>query len=150
VRRYAYLGPEELAVGGPAPRVHSRADVVAFVAASQERVGALVPATFVIGVDGALRLAPRGSEHVACAGGADVLAAGELYFDGPEVVGASNQSTGYCPEPASWPAVAAALDRLGVQHPGEFTSVFSFRVCGSCGQLNVVKDPWCAACGAAW
>ena len=36
------------------------------------------PITFVIGVDGVLRVADRRSEHVACAGGGDVLSAGEL------------------------------------------------------------------------
>ncbi|PSM45330.1 hypothetical protein C6Y14_00035 [Streptomyces dioscori] len=38
------------------------------------------PFTFMVGVDGALRLAPRRSEHVACAGGAMVLSAGEISF----------------------------------------------------------------------
>ncbi|CAM5508234.1 hypothetical protein STANM309S_03657 [Streptomyces tanashiensis] len=38
------------------------------------------PFTFVVGTDGILRLAPRRSEHVACAGGAMVLSAGEIGF----------------------------------------------------------------------
>lgn len=33
-------------------------------------------ATFVVGLDGVLRLAPRRSEHLACAGANEVLAAG--------------------------------------------------------------------------
>ncbi|WP_211240655.1 hypothetical protein [Hamadaea tsunoensis] len=60
----------------------------------------------------------------------------------------SNQSTGYCPEPASWPAVAAACERAGLAHPGGFTAAFEFRRCPDCGQVNIVKgdDFVCAAC----
>jgi hypothetical protein len=63
------------------------------------------------------------------------------------VVEASNQSTGYCPEPESWTAVAAALDRIGVPHPGGFTLEIMFRRCPKCGERNMVKDGW-FACGA--
>jgi len=56
------------------------------------------------------------------------------------VAAVTNQSTGYCPEPESWPAVAAALDSLGMSHPGRFTTEFVFRRCGKCGQRNIVKD----------
>jgi hypothetical protein len=83
-----------------------------------------------------------------------VLSAGELYFlvrdEGVEVAEASNQSTGYCPEPASWPAVAAALERIGVAHPGRFTVEVVFRRCETCGERNVVKDGWfvCGVYGA--
>ncbi len=77
--------------------------------------------TYVVGLDGLLRLAPRRSEHVACAGGAEVLGAGEMGFGraaGLRVVGeVSNQSTGYCPHLDSWPAVARALDRAGIDRP---------------------------------
>ncbi|QIY75502.1 hypothetical protein HEP84_47200 [Streptomyces sp. RLB1-33] len=38
------------------------------------------PFTFVAGTDGALRLAPRRSEHVACASGDRALGAGEVSF----------------------------------------------------------------------
>ncbi len=88
------------------------------------------------------------SEHVACAGGHPVLAAGELFFEGLDVVEASNQSTGYCPEPASWPVVELALDGVGVGHPGAYTATFVFRRCANCGRLNFVKDGWyvCAVC----
>jgi hypothetical protein len=61
------------------------------------------------------RPAPRArrSEHVVCAGGGLVRAAGELRFElrhGSVVVAeASNQSTGYCPEPQSWTARAARI-----------------------------------------
>jgi hypothetical protein len=107
--------------------------------------------TYVVGLDGVLRLAPRRSEHVACAGGGAVLAAGEIGFgDGGAVVEVTNQSTGYCPDAACWPAVAAALDAIGVGRPGGFTTAFVFRRCDGCGERNVVRDGdfRCAVCGA--
>jgi hypothetical protein len=113
------------------------------------------PATFVIGLDGTLRLAPRRSEHVALAEGHDVLAAGEMTFapagSGWYVSAVTNQSTGYCPDPDSWPAVARALDRLGVPHPGHFTNEFIFRRCPTCGERNIVRDAdfICAVCDGA-
>jgi hypothetical protein len=69
--------------------------------------------------------------------------------DKVEVPEASNQSTGFCPEPESWPAVAMALDRAGVTHPGRFTTEVVFRWCEACGEGNVVKDGWfvCGVCG---
>jgi hypothetical protein len=54
----------------------------------------------------------------------------------------SNLSTGYCPEPRSWYAVGEALDRIGVTHPGRFTTEVVFRRCPRCGERNVVKDAW--------
>jgi hypothetical protein len=60
----------------------------------------------------------------------------------------SNQSTGYCPDPDCWPAVAEALARAGVTVPTGFTHAFIFRRCAECGEINVVKDDWfvCAHC----
>ena len=80
--------------------------------------------------------------------------AGEMFFlltaAGVQVAEVSNQSTGFCPEPESWPAVAVALDRLGVPHPGRFTTEVLFRRCEQCGERNVVRDGWfvCGVCGA--
>jgi hypothetical protein len=113
------------------------------------------PFTYVVDLDSVLWLAPRESEHVACAGGRDVLAAGEMAFarDGSEWVVAevSNQSTGYCPDLDSWSAVAFALDRVGLTHPDGFTHSVVFRRCRSCGERNVVHDDdfTCAICGAS-
>lgn len=102
------------------------------------------PFTFVVDVDGILRLAPRRSEHVVCAGGETVLSAGEMSLrkeSGRFVVDeVSNQSTGYCPDVGSWPAVCAALDRAGILHPAGFTQEVVFRRCPSCQQLNVVRE----------
>ena len=81
-----------------------------------------------------------------------MLSAGEITFDcvnGLQVVSVTNQSTGYCPEPESWPLVAAALDRIGLAHPDRFTLECVFRVCPSCGERNLVKEGWfvCEICG---
>jgi hypothetical protein len=87
---------------------------------------------------------------VACAG----VSVGEITFEpgpgGPEVTSATNQSTGYCPEPGSWPTVAVALDRIGGPHPGRFTDEFTFRRCPQCGERNLVRDGdfSCAICEA--
>ena len=66
------------------------------------------------------------------------------------MVEVSNQSTGYCPEPESWPAVARALAFLGTDAPPGYTTVFIFRRCTACGQINLVKEDWfyCAVCQA--
>jgi len=62
----------------------------------------------------------------------------------------SNQSAGYCPDPASWPAVSDALDRAGLEHPGRFTHPVVFRRCPRCQERNLVKDDYfaCVICGA--
>ncbi|MEU4694834.1 hypothetical protein [Actinoplanes sp. NPDC023714] len=139
--RYRYVGPEQVRLaagtgpGSPLP------------------AGGPGPYTYVVDLEGSLLLAPRQTEHVACASGRDVLAAGEISFapdprGGWMVDEVSNQSTGYCPQPSCWPAVAAALDRAGVRHPGGFTAEFEFRRCPGCGTLNLVKegDLTCAVC----
>jgi len=123
--------------------------------AGRDREELLEPLTFVVALDGMLRLASRRSEHVALAGGQDVLAAGEMAFapaeTGWRVAEVTNQSTGYCPDPDSWPAVATALDRLGVRHPGGFTDKVVFRRCPTCGERNIVRDSdfTCALCNSA-
>lgn len=109
-------------------------------------------ATFVVSREGTLLLAPRRSEHVGCAKGGAVLCAGELRFArdrGVSVIEASNQSTGYCPEPDSFEALAEALDALAVRRPEWWTHEFIFRRCPRCAQLALVKDAVfeCAVCG---
>lgn len=154
---YRYIGsPEILARSRSAPKgvpIRCAADLQAWIKATGQRPASQIVATFVIDVNGSLLIADRRSEHVACAGGEPVLSAGEITFlaDGDvlEVIEVSNQSTGYCPEPESWPQVALALDLLPLRHPGSFTQEIVFRRCASCGQVNVVKDDWlvCLFCG---
>jgi hypothetical protein len=142
--RYAYVGPEELRAAvlpaAEGQRIGSRADFERWVSSRD----LAEPFTFVVGVDGVLRLAPRRSEHVACAGGGEVLSAGEIGFgrsgDGWYVREVTNQSTGYCPDADSWPAVAAALEQAELAAPAGFTAALVFRWCPRCGELNVVRD----------
>jgi hypothetical protein len=157
IRRYRYVGPAELR-DQVFPADDVAVDTPAALAgrlAGLGRGGVGEPVTFVVALDGALRLAHRRSEHVALAGGRDVLAAGEMTFapagSGWRVVEVTNQSTGYCPDPASWPAVGGALDRLGVRHPGDFTDMITFRRCPACGERNIVRDDdfTCAMCNSA-
>jgi hypothetical protein len=108
-------------------------------------------ATFVVSLSGDLLVAPRRSEHVACAGGELVLAAGEICFDSAGiVVEVTNNSTGYCPAEDSWESVRSALDKAGIRRPDGFTFVARFRRCRNCGERNLVKDDWyaCAVCDA--
>jgi hypothetical protein len=153
-RRYTYIGPSELrdAVRTADGVAVDTATTLARWLAGRERSELLEPFTFVVAADGELRLAPRRSEHVALAGGHDVLAAGEIAFatasEGWQVVQVTNQSTGYCPDPDSWLVVEEALDRIGVGHPGDFTDKVIFRRCPVCGGRNIVRDDdfTCAQC----
>ncbi|MCP9211388.1 hypothetical protein [Streptomyces cucumeris] len=146
-RSYQYVGPAELkglvrpeAMGR---QVCSAADLRGWASARTSDELA-EPFTFVVDTTGVLRLAPRHSEHVVCAGGEAVLSAGEMSFreeSGRWVVDeVSNQSTGYCPDIGSWAAVGKALDRAGIASPSGFSHEVIFRGCPGCQQLNIVRD----------
>jgi hypothetical protein len=153
---YRYVGPADLnATSGPGGRrIGCVADFAEWIAA-QTPAELAEPFTFVVDTDGLLRLAPRRSEHVACAGGGSVLSAGEMSFHRESgrwtVEDVSNQSTGYCPDTSSWPAVAHALDRAGLGHPAHFTHEVVFRCCPHCHEHNIVRedDYVCVFCDAA-
>lgn len=157
-RLYPYVGPDEIrsrhagAAGGRV--IASASELLAWLGDAERDREGLCAATFVIDPEGRLRVAPRRSEHVACAGGGPVRSAGEMFFavDSKAValVEVSNHSTGFCPEPESWPEVAAALDRCGIPHPGRFTTEVIFRRCPACGERNLVKESWyhCGICEA--
>ncbi|MFB4282460.1 MULTISPECIES: hypothetical protein [unclassified Nonomuraea] len=159
---YPYVGSASPAgAGGPPGQVIRSAEELAGWLAGRPPEEPAEPFTFVVDLDGTLRLAARRSEHVACAGGRPVLSAGEIAFErsadgGWAVEAVSNQSTGYCPDVTSWAAVEAALERIGVGHPGGFTHEVVFRRCPGCREINLVKeeDFVCAFCGgelpAAW
>ena len=157
-RQYRYVGPADILEQAPPGRrgqaIVSQGDLAAWLT-GQTAQDAGEPFTYVIDLGGTLRLAPQRSEHVACAGREPVLGAGEITFTaegGAWTVGEiSNQSTGYCPEPSSWTAVAAALDRAGLERPPGFTHPIVFRRCRRCRQRNIVKDDHyaCAVCGGS-
>lgn len=135
MRLYSYLGPAGLAA--PTDRWH---------AVPSKQSGTF---TYVVTAEGTLWLADQHSEHVSCARGEAVLAAGELTLAKGEVSAISNLSTGYCPEPSCWLAIQAALKRAGFDTPEGFTHTYVFRQCSSCGQRNVIKEELyeCAVCG---
>ncbi|WP_051767401.1 hypothetical protein [Streptomyces sp. NRRL S-37] len=155
-RGHRYVGPAGLKAavrpGSGGCRIGSAADFGIWVA-GRPAAELVEPFTFVVGMDGVLRLAPRRSEHVACAGGERVLSAGEIGFiheAGRWAVGdVSNHSTGYCPDVGSWPAVARALDGAGLGHPSRFTHEVVFRRCPGCQEHNIVRegDFVCVFCG---
>lgn len=111
-----------------------------------------IAATYVIDTDNQFWIADRSSEHVACAREGKVFAAGEVFFSGidgvPYIDRITNQSTGYCPEPSSWKAVAQSLSKLVIDYPSEFDPAFEFRNCEKCDTLNVIKDEYysCMSC----
>ncbi|MEU3977418.1 hypothetical protein [Streptomyces bacillaris] len=156
-RSYRYVGPADLKAairpGSGGRRIVSPTDF-AHWAAGQTAAELLEPFTFVVDMDGVLRLAPRRSEHVACADGERVLSAGEISFireaDRWVVDEVSNQSTGYCPDAVSWPAVADALDAIDLGHPSRFTRQVVFRRCPGCQECAIVRedDFVCVFCGS--
>jgi hypothetical protein len=148
---YRYVGPPDLLdqvrtdrAGRP---IRAKADLLTWL----DEQSAAEPFTYVVDMAGVLRLAPRRSEHVVCAAGGQVLAAGEITFDrSGDVTEISNQSTGYCPDLTSWQAVADALGQAGLRHPGGFTHEVVFRRCPECGEVNIVRegDYVCVFCEA--
>jgi hypothetical protein len=147
---YRYVGPKKIAeraLSAPAGfQVESPEDVRRWVRQTGQDVDAAgnVVATFVIDEAGCLRIADRRSEHVACAGGRPVRSAGEMTFNvtrgGVGVSWVTNQSTGYCPEPDSWPSVESALVRADLTAPDGFSQEFVFRRCLQCGSVNLIKE----------
>jgi len=157
-RQYQFVGPHVIRdsalarspVGTPIRSVDALSAWIASHVSDVELDGSVI-ATFVVSVERILLLAPRRSEHVACAGGGPVLSAGEITFSSAgDVSEITNQSTGFCPEPDSWPSVAAALDAIPVGRPDDFTTRVVFRLCPACNERNVVKGGWfvCDLCGA--
>jgi|GEM_PF-3327136 len=129
-RQYHYVGPADireraLASSSAGTPIRSASDLSTWIASnsSDAEVDDSLIATFTVGIVGILLLAPRRSEHVACAGGGPVVSAGEITFSSDQNVSAiTNQSTGFCPEPESWPVVAAALDAIPIRRPDNFTT----------------------------
>jgi hypothetical protein len=152
-RIYQYVGPHRLA-----DQASASIDRLAPKSGDDIRTWSLAPPhgvlelTYVVTEDHRLWLSDRHSEHVACARGKPVLAAGEIVLritpTRVTVVSVTNQSTGYCPEPACWPELRRALDAAGLSAPSHFTHAFDFRRCTSCSAINVLKSemPECPSC----
>ncbi|MEM9189417.1 MAG: hypothetical protein AAGF12_09595 [Myxococcota bacterium] len=155
-RHYTYVGPESIrsACEGEPPG-HAISDIEQLHAWLDE-LCRLDPsaegwATYVVGIDGQLRVAHRRTEHVACAGGGDVLGAGEVQFDDTgEVLWISNYSSGYCPDVSCYEEVRSAFERANLPLPSSFSHAVVFRKCPACGARNVIKDEdfHCAICTA--
>ncbi len=161
---YHYCGPKDIREATrTAPqgfRIDSPTAIEQWIRESEQRPeGGLVIATYVVDGNRAFRVADRHSEHVACAGGGPVLAAGEASFQRQKkehiIVGLSNLSRGFCPEPDCVLAVVTALDRAHVSHPARLTEAYLFRRCQevdceSGGEVQVVPldGRWCKACGS--
>jgi hypothetical protein len=155
---YQYVGPDAIRDAAtqrqPGALIDSPDSLVTWARAEfgSQGLSDLLMVTYTVGEENELRVADRHAEHVACAGGGSVRAAGEmgLIFEMGSVVveEASNQATGYCPEPGCWDALERVLTDLGIPHPGSFTRIFHFRRCKKCRQVNIVKDEWfyCAVC----
>jgi len=159
-RAYTYVGPSEIKErsqrGPDCLQVRDAELLLPWLRAflPRGRTQGEIPVTFIIDPEQELWIADRRSEHVACADGGDVLAAGEMIFSVTgmrvEVVEITNQSTGYCPEPESWGMVAAVLDHLGIPHPDCFTAEFHFRRCDHCQTITLIKEGVfeCAVCNS--
>ena len=156
MRSFEYVGPAEIkarsAHDAPGVPIVSKGSVVAWLRSTRSN-GTYDDgwATYVVDLAGRLLVAPRRTEHVACAFGNRVLAAGEIRFssDGA-VTEVTNNSTGFCPAEDCWPAVQSALQAAALDSPPAFTFVARFRRCTKCGERNLVKDDWfqCAMCDA--
>jgi hypothetical protein len=151
---YRYVGPAVLAEHarpGLGVITVTSARVLARWLAARPADELSEPFTFVVSLDGQLRLAARRSEHVDCAAGRRCWPPVRCFFAGRgRVVRHRDQqpAAGYCPDPDSWLALARTLDLLGLAHPGGFTHTVIFRRCPACGQLNIVRDGDfdCAVC----
>jgi len=158
-RLYRYVGPKHLVALADAPvnRVLVRCpqDIRRWIEQTGQELdpAGCVFATYIVDTEGHLWIADRRIEHIACGRGQPVQSAGEIVFCVKEEVDVeyvTNQSTGYCPEPESWPAVAGALTSIGIEHPDSFSQEFLFRRCGHCGCINLIKNAAfeCAVCGS--
>ena len=148
-RTYAYVGPvsllKQLDLTQVGTRILSPQQVLQWIENTrQKQTNQQVVATFVVNLQEELVINDRHSEHVMCAGGHPVLSAGEITFEVNKahvsVVAVTNQSTGYCPEPSSWPSVARAMRKAGLEGPHCFTNAYEFRFCYHCQQINLIKD----------
>jgi hypothetical protein len=159
-RIYRYVGAKHIADRAPpVPAgilVEAPEDILGWIRETHQELDATgnVIATFIVDESGGLRIADRRSEHVVCAGGRPVRSAGEMTFtisrNIVRVTWITNQSTGYCPEPESWPAVRDSLEHARIPSLDGFSQAFHFRRCPTCGFINIIKNELfeCGVCSA--
>lgn len=156
-RLYEYVGPESIRIACQDQPTGRHIPNVEGLRAWLAELNDLDPdaegwATYVVTPDARLLVAHRRTEHVACAGGSDVLGAGEAQFDSAgDVRWLSNYSSGYCPDASCYPDVREAFLGAGMDPPPSFSHAVVFRKCPSCGERNVIKDDdfACSLCGSA-
>lgn len=128
---YCYIGPAELNVELEIPRRHVtyRNQIEEWL---NRREVDQCSVTYIVNQAEELWISDRQTEHVVCAQGKPVLAAGEIGFllnQTIEIEYVSNQSLGYCLPQNTWSVTQRVLDRLEIPHPGEFTLRCEFRRC---------------------
>jgi hypothetical protein len=147
---YSFVGPPQIRMSADfeTPR-HEVKNAAALLQWARQMDGAIKGLrdfvfTYVVLPEQRLFVADRRSEHVACARGDAVLTAGELFVSlvngRLQVDGASNLSTGYCPEPGSWRALQLALEGTDLGSLEGFEPSFEFRRCEWCEQNCLIKD----------
>lgn len=146
---YSYVGAEkikeetDLTIGGY--KIVEVEDIKEWIQGRpSELANGTITATFVISEEEELIINGRHTEHIMCAKGHNVLSAGEVIFqleaNEISISEISNQSTGYCPKPASWPIVEMVLAKIGIEYPEGFTNAYDFRYCEACKNINLIKD----------
>lgn len=150
IQLYSYVGSQEIFdaidFNFTGYKISKSEDILDWIKlTNQEITNNSVIATFIINEKQELVINDRHSEHVLCAGGKNVISAGEITFlvKGKNQVlisEISNQSTGYCPQPESWDYVKEVLSKIGIEHPNYFTLAFEFRLCNNCKSINLIKD----------
>ncbi|HAS43927.1 MAG TPA: hypothetical protein DCS93_25850 [Microscillaceae bacterium] len=148
-RQYFYVGPAAILQGIDltqiGTKILSKQALLQWIEETEQTLqNHQLITTFIVTLQEELVISDRHSEHVMCAGGHQVLSAGEITFEvinkQVSVVAISNQSTGYCPEPSSWPRVAQALQKAGLEGLDDFTDAYEFRYCHHCKHINLIKD----------
>lgn len=158
VATYNYIGPEDLLelitddVDNTCLKQPS--DVLKWIKITGQELDSnkSITATYIVDSDKLMWIGDRHMEHVVCAKGNSILAAGEITFTINQkeiyVSSITNQSTGFCPKPECWKQVTISLNKAKIEHPDNFTIAFEFRRCDSCNTLNLIKDNfyYCSVC----
>ncbi|WP_338767234.1 hypothetical protein WAF17_05420 [Bernardetia sp. ABR2-2B] len=159
IQLYSYVGSQEVFdsvdLKFTGYKISKSEDILNWIKkTAQELINDSVIATFIINENHELLINDRHSEHVQCAGGKNVISAGEISFliegkDKISISEISNQSTGYCPKPESWKFVNEVLSKLEIEYPNYFTVDFDFRFCTNCQTINLIKEHIfeCQVCG---